>query len=248
MRVLLATSDVTFVPRNHQPFFDTLFERVPQHLAGLVLVRSLSARLLGTAAFLGAAGARQTARTLVGNALSLRRDPREALCRDHGLPVLRADSMNDEAIVDWVAANSIDVIANVRTRSIYRRAILGAPRLGCLNIHHGILPRYRGVLCDLHALLDGRPAGFTIHHMAPRVDAGNILVRRCVSAAHESSYAGYLARTGAVEGMALAELIAETARAQRLPEGVANQSTDPIYNRSPGLVDMWRMSHLGLGM
>lgn len=44
-----------------------------------------------------------------------------------------------------------------------------------VNIHFGALPEYRGCFPTKWAIINGDPAGVTLHHMAPAVDAGNIL-------------------------------------------------------------------------
>lgn len=233
MQTLIVTSDITYVPRNHLDFFAELFARVPRQLAGLVVLRGLSFGLLQTIAGLYWCGARGTARTLLQNIADLPRGRRESLFERHGLPVVRARSMNEPWVADWVTAHRIDLIVNVRTRCVYQRSILSAPRLGCINIHHGILPRYRGVLCDLYALVEGRPAGFSIHRMMPKIDAGPILARCEVSSGVESSYVDYLNRTGRQEGRALADLLGEVDKTGQLPAGLPNRCPDPVYTSQP---------------
>lgn len=60
---------------------------------------------------------------------------------------------------------------------------------GFLNLHTGYLPLYRGVKSELWALARGDVAhlGWTLHHMSPELDAGDIVVRQCVEWAGESA-------------------------------------------------------------
>src|SRR5690606_523522 len=108
---------------------------------------------------------------------------------------------------------------------IYKRSILQAPRLGCLNVHHGLLPRYRGTMCDLYALSEGREAGFSVHVMTPKLDAGPILRRQIVGGGTRD-YLSYLRHTGPIEARVLTELVDEIENLGQLPTGDVNRCDD----------------------
>jgi methionyl-tRNA formyltransferase len=56
--------------------------------------------------------------------------------------------------------------------------IIEIPRLGCVNVHLGLLPEYRGVNGIRHALLNGEEkTGVTIHFMDAGIDSGDIIAR-----------------------------------------------------------------------
>ncbi|NGO73516.1 methionyl-tRNA formyltransferase, partial [Streptomyces sp. SB3404] len=58
-------------------------------------------------------------------------------------------------------------------------ALLRLPRLGALNIHHSLLPRYRGPIPVHWAIRDGeRHTGVTVHWMDEDFDTGDIVVQR----------------------------------------------------------------------
>jgi len=60
-------------------------------------------------------------------------------------------------------------------------AILAAPRLGCLNLHASLLPRWRGAAPIQRAILAGDPeTGVTVMQMAEGLDSGPILLQRAV--------------------------------------------------------------------
>src|SRR5207245_11668963 len=64
---------------------------------------------------------------------------------------------------------------------ILPRAILAAPRLGCLNVHASLLPRWRGAAPIQHALLAGdAETGITIMQMEEGLDTGPILLQQAV--------------------------------------------------------------------
>ena len=246
MKALIVTSALTYVPDNHQPFFKELFVRSRRHLAGLMLLGGHSINLVGSLGGIYWLGARGIAKTLARNIAELPLKKRERLFERNCLPVLRAKSMNEDWVAEWIEAQDIDLVVNVRTRCIYRSRILNAPRLGCVNIHHGILPRHRGVLCDLYALAEGRPAGFTIHVMEPKIDTGKILVRHQVSSGAERNYLSYLSRTGPEEAGALATVFDRVDQEATLPEGIPNICRRPIYTRTPDGKKVRTLRKLGI--
>jgi methionyl-tRNA formyltransferase len=64
----------------------------------------------------------------------------------------------------------------VAAPEIFRKEILRTPRLGCINIHSGRLPVYRGMMPTFWQMLRGEPAiTVTVHEMAEKLDAGSIL-------------------------------------------------------------------------
>ena len=246
LKVLLVTSDVTYIPRNYADVFETLLDRVGEHIAGLVELRELSWSLINRTAGLYVTGCPGLARALTGNMLGLPLRRRENLFRARNLPVKRAATMNSPAMCDWVRELYIDLIVNLRTRCIYKKPILEEPRLGCINVHHGLLPEHRGTLCDLFALSENRPAGFTIHQMNERVDAGCILAKQTVSKPGEKNYLAYLARTGQAEGQALARLIHQIAELDALPDSEANSCQNPVVTRTPGSGELRDLRRRGM--
>ena len=246
MRVLLVTSQITYVPRNYLDLFDELFSNSSQHIAGLIILKNLSPAIIAKAAGLWLMGCKGISRCLLRNVAELPLRRREKLFQRQGLPVQRVGSMNDPNVVRWVSQQEFDWIVNLRTRCIYKEDILSAPKQGCMNIHHGILPDYRGTLCDLYALSEGRPAGFTIHNMNKKIDAGRIFVRKEISVPGETNYIKYLSRSGKEEGRALSDLLNQISESGCAPEGMQNNSENPVFTRNPNRRQVAEMIHRGM--
>ncbi len=241
MKALLVTSEVTYVPQNCAATFDAIFEHAASHLAGLVIIKGFSIHLLKQVAWLYFLGCRHVAHVLVRNILELPLRKRETIFERHGLPILRVKNINEPWVIRWIKRNGVDLVVNLRTRCIYRKEILAVPRLGCINIHHGILPKYRGILCDLYALAKNRPSGFSIHIMSENIDAGKILLRQEVCSGQGRHYVDYLSRAGREEGRALARLLAQVSREGFLPEGIPNECERPVYSKTPLRDDIKRL-------
>ena len=69
-----------------------------------------------------------------------------------------------------------DVIITCAYGQIVPKAVLDCPRLGCINIHASILPKYRGASPIIHAIMNGeRETGITLMYMAEGLDTGDII-------------------------------------------------------------------------
>ncbi len=193
------------MPRN----YDELVTGVATcpHIGGLLVLRNRGAGLLLKAGWLIGCGAWRTGMTLLANMGPASRRRRFAAYTAYHKPVWELDTVNDAAAIDLVVTNGFDLILNARTRAIYKHAILTAPPLGCLNIHHGLLPEQRGTMCDLWALSENRPAGFSIHAMTAAIDAGGILARVTVSAGRDRYYPHYLRRACGLEAETVAGVL-----------------------------------------
>jgi methionyl-tRNA formyltransferase len=231
VRVLLVTSRLTFVPGNYLRFLEAVLGPCPNHIVGLALVDNVNVKTLAKIPVLALLGAGGLARTMVSNVMALPLRRREGLCAELGIPVRRVPSMNHPEALAWARELQLDLIVNARTRDIYRDEILLVPRLGCINIHHGLLPEERGTMCDLYALSERKPAGFTIHQMTKRLDDGLILLKRVTSEAGECDFLRHLERGSVAEGRALAELLETSAKLGRLPEGIPNHSENVAYRK-----------------
>ena len=79
--------------------------------------------------------------------------------------------------------------------------VLTAPRLGCLNVHASLLPRWRGAAPIQRALLAGdRETGITIMQMEEGLDTGPILLQQTVPIASRATAAGLSAELAALGG------------------------------------------------
>lgn len=246
MKILLVTSQITYIPNNCLDFLSEVMSKNSQHIAGLVVLKNLSIDLLPKTLWLYGMGCTNFANTLIRNTYELFLRKRESLFRENNLPVFKLSSMNDPKIINWVKENKIDLIINLRTRCIYKKEILNTPSFGCINIHHGLLPKYRGIFCDLYALFDNRPAGITIHQMSEKIDDGKILYTKRVSNKNERNYMDYLSRTGYKEAMLVTELIRYIEKFGELPKRIRNHRKDYLITRTPSKQEIREMQKGGM--
>ena len=101
--------------------------------------------------------------------------PVKACATDAGLPVLQPERIRAADIADF--RPDVGVVAAYG--QILSRKLLGVPRLGLLNLHPSLLPRWRGAAPIQRALLEGdSETGVCVMRVAPELDAGAVLARR----------------------------------------------------------------------
>jgi methionyl-tRNA formyltransferase len=114
-----------------------------------------------------------------GQALHLSPVKRRAL--ELGLNVQQPANFKTAEAVEMLRAAQADVLVVVAYGLILPAAVLSIPRLGCLNIHASLLPRWRGAAPIQRALLAGDPAtGVTIMRMEAGLDTGPMLLSRSI--------------------------------------------------------------------
>ena len=136
-----------------------------------------------------------------GRGRKLTASPVKALALENGIPVHQPATLKDPEAQRVLAALQPDVLVVVAYGLILPQAVLDIPRLGCLNIHASLLPRWRGAAPIQRALLAGdAETGVTIMQMDAGLDTGAMLtVVRCPIAADDTSQALHdrLAQLGA---------------------------------------------------
>ena len=99
----------------------------------------------------------------------------------HGLPVYQPTTLKSPEAQARVADCTADVMVVAAYGLILPQAVLDLPRLGCLNIHASLLPRWRGAAPIQRAILAGdRETGITIMQMDAGLDTGAMLAKTVV--------------------------------------------------------------------
>lgn len=102
--------------------------------------------------------------------------PVKARALDAGLPVLQPDSMKDPHFLEQFAALDADLGVVAAYGKILTDIVLAVPRLGMLNVHASLLPKYRGAAPVHRAVIAGdRETGVTIMRVVRALDAGPML-------------------------------------------------------------------------
>ena len=98
-----------------------------------------------------------------------------------GIPVFTPTSLKSAEVQATFAAHAADIAVVAAYGLILPRAVLDAPRLGCINIHASLLPRWRGAAPIQRAIMAGdAESGITIMQMEAGLDTGPMIVSRAV--------------------------------------------------------------------
>ena len=103
--------------------------------------------------------------------------PVKALALAHDLPVHQPETLKNGAIQSILDETRPDLIIVVAYGKILPEYVLHYPRLGCVNVHGSLLPRWRGAAPIQWSVIAGdKYAGVTTMKMAKGLDTGNILL------------------------------------------------------------------------
>jgi methionyl-tRNA formyltransferase len=98
----------------------------------------------------------------------------------YAIPLFKPRNVNAPSFLHTLAALKPDVII-CSSPHLIRKKLLSLPRLGCINTHAGMLPRYRGIYPIFWALFNNeREIGLTTHVMNEGIDDGPIIVQRTI--------------------------------------------------------------------
>jgi methionyl-tRNA formyltransferase len=117
-----------------------------------------------------------------GRGMELKPSPVHRLAERFALPVLTPKSLRGEEAAQAFRAHDADVAVVVAYGLILPKPVLDAPRLGCLNLHASLLPRWRGAAPIQRAVMAGdEETGVAIMKMEEGLDTGPVGMMERVS-------------------------------------------------------------------
>jgi methionyl-tRNA formyltransferase len=135
-----------------------------------------------------------------------------------GLPVRQPASLKDSAIIAGIRELAPDVIVVSAYGKILPPAVLDIPRLGCINLHPSLLPRYRGPSPVTAAILAGEPfAGTSIMLMEAGLDSGPVLSQAQVAVADTDTTETLSEKLSRVGAFMLDETLGSWSRGEMKP-------------------------------
>jgi methionyl-tRNA formyltransferase len=175
-----------------------------------------------------------------GRGQQLQAPPVKRLAGEHGVPVVQPIKLKTDELPATLRAWAPDIGVVAAYGRILPPAVLTLPRLGCINVHASLLPKYRGAAPIQWALLRGETVtGVTIMCMNERMDEGDTLLQRATPIGLDETYGKLqerLARLGAEALMdALAALHAGSLPA--VPQDHAAATYAPMIGKQEGAID-----------
>lgn len=174
--------------------------------------------------------------------------PVKQLAQDLGIPVLQPPTLKDDEAQAALRELAPDLIVVVAYGLLLPKAVLALPRLGCVNVHASLLPRWRGASPIQAAVLAGDPeTGVSIMQLEAGLDTGPVFaVARTPVGATETAgeLEARLARLGAdTLGGLLEDLLAGGLRP--VPQSGDGVTYAPRIHKSEARID-WREPALAI--
>ena len=113
-----------------------------------------------------------------GRGHKLQAPPVKELALQHEIPVFQPTSLRKEEVQQELQSFQPDVIVVVAYGKILPKAVLDLPRLGCINVHGSLLPKYRGAAPIQWTVINGDgTGGVTTMFMGEGLDTGDMLLK-----------------------------------------------------------------------
>ena len=180
-----------------------------------------------------------------GRGMALQPSPVKKFALERSLPIVQPLSLKDAEAQARVAAVGAEVMVVAAYGLILPQVVLDMPRLGCINIHGSLLPRWRGAAPIQRALLAGdAETGVCIMQMEAGLDTGPVLLRGAFSIESDDTSATLHDRLAALG----ARLVVEALR--KLPLPAEAQTADGVtyahkIEKAEALID-WHKSAIEL--
>jgi methionyl-tRNA formyltransferase len=120
---------------------------------------------------------------------TLQPNPMRDFAESQGIPILAPHTTRDPAVLEQLRTLAADLLVVCDFGEILASEVLATARLGGINLHASLLPRYRGAAPINWAILRGeQETGVSVLHMTPQLDGGPVLaVQRTPIDPHETA-------------------------------------------------------------
>lgn len=124
-----------------------------------------------------------------GRGYELAQSAVKKLALQKGIAVYQPETLRDGAFADVLDELDPDLAIVAAYGKILPQYVLDRPRLGCINVHGSILPKYRGAAPIQRAIIDGESeTGITIMKMNAGLDTGDMMLKRTVEICENDNF------------------------------------------------------------
>jgi methionyl-tRNA formyltransferase len=176
----------------------------------------------------------------VGRDQRIQQSPIKQALSGRNIPVLQPLRMKNQESIEQLKALAPDAIVVMAYGQILPPAVLELPRLGCLNLHASLLPRWRGAAPIQAAIAAGdSETGITVIYMDEGLDTGDMLLQRKIKIRPNETGESLHERLSQVapEGLLESLRLLANGQAPRIPQDPAQATYAPKLNRERGRID-----------
>lgn len=172
--------------------------------------------------------------------MKLQPSPVKEFAIAHDLPVFQPVKMRDGTALAQIRDLAPELIVVAAYGRILPEDILQAPKLGCINVHSSLLPKYRGAAPINWAILNGETeTGVTIMHMAAELDAGDIIAQRATLIGEDETAPELFQRLAELGAALLVEVVEKigAGEAVRVPQENEKATYAPMLRKELSPID-----------
>mgnify|MGYP005847903493 CR=1 FL=1 len=160
-----------------------------------------------------------------------------------GVPVYQPKSAKAASFIDQMRGLVPDIIVVVAYGKLLPKELLKLPRLGCVNLHASLLPKYRGAAPIQWALINGEEkTGVTTMLLDEGMDTGPLLLQREMTILEKDDFESLERRLSLLGAELLVETVAKLKRGEitPIPQPHEGASYAPMLKKEDGLIDWGR--------
>lgn len=176
-----------------------------------------------------------------GRGQKMSASPVSAVALEMGLPLQKPSTLRDINIQEVLSKVAADVMVVVAYGLIVPAALLTIPRLGCVNVHASLLPRWRGAAPVQRAIEAGDvETGISIMQMDAGLDTGAVLLERRLDIAPDETSATLFNRLAQLGAMAITEALEHLGQLEPQPQPLAGVTYASKITKGEAHID-WTM-------
>ncbi len=173
-----------------------------------------------------------------------RPSPVKMLAQGHGIPVFQPSSLKSAEEQEALKSLGADLMVVVAYGLILPKPVLDTPRLGCVNVHGSLLPRWRGAAPIQRSIYAGdEETGVTIMFLEPQMDTGPMLLKVATTIKPLETSAGLYDRLSHLGAEALGDCLPGiengTIKAEKQDESLVTYAKK--LEKSEAMID-WQLS------
>ena len=170
--------------------------------------------------------------------------PVKEVAAQAGVRIYQPASMKSDEARDFIAEIKPDAVVIIAYGQIIPRRLLDIPRLGWMNLHGSLLPKYRGAAPIAWAIINGEPkTGLTTMRLDPGLDTGPILMQREIEIGSDETAPELAKRMAELGAPLVADSLIKLNRGEivPIPQDSTQASFAPILTKEHGRID-WSLT------
>ena len=162
----------------------------------------------------------------------------KGISKHFDIPFSIVNDINEDNILEKLETLDLDLIISFSAPVVFKKRLLNASKLGCINLHCSYLPSYAGLFPSFWVLYKNEKyTGCTVHKMDTKIDNGDILMQQRVKISPEDTIFSLLNKTKSVGGDIMVTVIEKLYHNDI--ESIKNPANAKDYFTWPTLEDLY---------